>query len=105
MGSNSNRHFDKGLLEWGSKARKEEGRGKKRAMNEASIEDSAVDGAPVHKKTSIRRKKNTRRWCRGKEGREHVWIHIETITYAWWHRKMRRMECSGCQKKKYERVN
>lgn len=94
MGSNQNRHFDKGMLEWGSKARKREARSKKHAVEAAAIEDQLradededipddtceqdADGMCIcepapHRPPSKRRKKDTKRWCRGKVGKEHDW--------------------------------
>lgn len=70
MGSNANRHGDKHVArEWGSKARKEEASAKRHAHDRRVIEDE-LDPKPTPGGT--RRKKDTRRWCRGKEGREHV---------------------------------
>lgn len=101
MGSNKRKHFDRGMLEWGSKARKEEAHTKKRSMNEASIDDSTADGAPTH--NSKKRKKDTKRWCRGKVGREHIYIRIGTTQgYFCNHEKH---QCTGCQKFKYMRIN
>lgn len=100
MGSNANRHFDKGSTrEWGSKGRKEAHHQKRAQLDEAAIEDSAIDGAPVTSKK--RRKKDTKRFCRGKEGREHQWVHLKDHN-SWWH-PWSEWRCEGCQKTQYRR--
>lgn len=101
MGSNQNRFFDKGMQEWGSKVRKEESHSKKNVMQDAAIKDSELDGKHIGSKK--RRKKDTKRWCRGKVGREHSYEVIET--FGWFSRKFVRRQCSGCQKIQHERLN
>lgn len=67
MGSNQNRHFDKGIDDWG-KQRKANARQQKQSLENAAIEDQINPGVTHSGK---RRKKDTKRWCRGKVGKEH----------------------------------
>ena len=70
MGSNQNKYGDKFRPdEWGSKGRKEDSRQKRGSARNFAIEDSTIDGTPTG--GNKRRKKDTKRWCRGKEGLEH----------------------------------
>lgn len=100
MGSNSNRHGDKKITsEWGSKSRKESYRDKHRAFDEKVIEGE-LDPRPTP--GGKRRKKDTVKWCRGKEGREHDYELIEKDRgFSWW--RWDEYRCKGCQKKKHER--
>ena len=102
MGSNQNKHGDKAGSEWGSKARKEESKSKKHAKDARSIADSEIDGAPVG--SQKRRKKDTRRWCRGKVGLEHDWIACEEIHYSWYSRIFAQHYCRLCSKKRTTRL-
>lgn len=102
MGSNANRHGDKHFVrEWGSKARKHEHSAKRHAHDRAVIEDE-LDPKPTP--GGARKRKDTRRWCRGKEGREHDVQYVKPevepdIRYRWWNRG--RYECVNCGMKRW----
>jgi hypothetical protein len=98
MGSNQNRHGDKYVArEWGSKARKEEAHSKRRQADLNAIEDE-LDPRPTP--GGKRHKKDTKRWCRGKVGREHDYEFIERAGRGRW--AWREYRCKGCQRKKYD---
>lgn len=48
-----------------------------------------------------RRKKDTKRWCRGKVGQEHDYVHWYTKTYSFFNRTYTVYRCSRCRKKHY----
>lgn len=77
MGSNQAQWGDKkrgGGSEWGSKGRKEANRHLKHSLHEDAIKDSVESrGEDRTKYPSSRKRKGARKWCRRKEGREHVW--------------------------------
>ena len=116
MGSNQNRFGDKKVSEWGSKARKEESHHKKRAKEEFAIEDSALsnevtagfdspdlEDAPFYTPPPPKRKrKDTKRWCRGKEGQEHDFPETPYKQYSWF-RSFKVFRCNRCGKEKFER--
>lgn len=98
MGSNANRQGDyHSTKEWGRKARKEYDREHRSTNRHLAIEDE------LHPKPNTggkRRKKDTRRWCRGKVGREHDVQTIRPEVEAtgplarWFNRS--RTECVNC---------
>lgn len=50
---------------------------------------------PKHKPASSKNKrKNTKRWCRGKEGKEHAWVSYKPYTFM----RYRIRKCSECGK-------
>ncbi len=123
MGSNSRKHFDKGLSEYGKKPRKYEAREKRHSLAKDSISDNLESyekgiecpcgcghyeacndylEVPYRrpKPKGKRRKKDTKRWCRGKEGREHNFILIKE-DYTWWHVSL--WKCELCGRKDYRR--
>jgi len=105
MGSNANRHFDKGGSEWGRRPRKVEAREKKHAIHDAAIEDSAIDGAPMH--GGKRRRKDTKRWCRGKVGKEHDWQPFDKwpgLGHSRWLRAWTMRRCQVCGKENLTRA-
>lgn len=103
IGSNQNKFGDKkGPDEWGSRGRKQEAHQKKHSRDLFAISDSLGDGKPVG--NIKKQKKDTKKWCRGKEGREHVWVLIET-NKTWYDRCFQRFQCEGCQKMKYRRAS
>lgn len=119
MGSNKNRMTHRHIGEWGSKARKEQANQKRQTHRNEDIEDSAQCDTPCMDTQHCRcyappapsppargfkrRKKDTKRWCRGKVDREHVYELIEDKSF--FGRRWQRHQCSGCQKFKYTRVN
>ena len=52
--------------EWGSKARKEEGRARKHRLDQVPDESDEIS-QPI----GIHKKKDTKKWCKGKVGRPH----------------------------------
>lgn len=100
MGSNANRHGDKKITsEWGSKARKEAYNEKHRSFDREVI-DGELDPKPTP--GGKRRKKDTKRWCRGKEGREHTPELVRTLHYSWLSsRSYSQYRCSGCGRKSW----
>jgi hypothetical protein len=124
MGSNQNRSGDrKAAREWGSKSRKEEAARKSRAFEERVIEDSIesniVDrGLEIGIDTNVdmlaeigmhpsppkkRRRKDTRRWCRGKEGREHQEFLMESRSTRWFSFDKYRCEVCGKERTEWKR--
>lgn len=101
MGSNANRHFDKNVPEWGSKARKEIAKSKKHSFDDQAIEDGELEGKPIH--GGKRRKKDTKRWCRGKVGQEHIFKPFDKYPWMSTARFFRYTicKCDRCGKEKY----
>lgn len=122
MGSNQNRFGDKKAgagREWSPKGRKESNAEKHQSLNEFAIEDSASsneikkpeaclgcedDWCPwcfgkdfTANEPKKKHKKDTKRWCRGKEGREHDFVLIEEKP-SHWLKTWQRWQCTGCQK-------
>lgn len=98
MGSNANRHGDKkAAREWGRRARKEEAHRRRSTFDEEVIEDE-LDPRPTP--GGKRRKKNTRKWCRGKEGREHQEFLMESTRGRWW--AFDKYRCEVCGKERTE---
>lgn len=97
MGANQNRFGDKirgGNHEWGSKLRKAEHQQRKHTIAADAIDDQV---APKPSTGTQRRKKNTRRWCKGKEGVEHQWIRFSS--YEWM--RILHWKCTGCDKESW----
>lgn len=46
----------------------------------------------------IGKKKNTRKWCKGKVGREHVWSRTAYLTIKWLNKSYYCWHCEGCGK-------
>lgn len=121
MGSNQNRFGDNkagGSHEWGSKDKKDAHAQKRASLDKSAIDDSAASNEVKKPEACLgcedewcpwcdftanepkkKYKKDTKRWCRGKEGREHNYVLIEEKP-AHWYKTWQRWECSGCQKKK-----
>lgn len=118
MGSNQNRFGDKAASEWGSKARKEEAKSKKKSKDEFAIEDSVesnehlvcngecghcsdIDMKPKSKEQArleSKRKKSKRLklYCKGKVDTPHDWSEWENMSK--WISSFRTRSCNNCGK-------
>lgn len=62
--------------------------------------DHGTEEVPRHRG----KKKDTKRWCKGKVGREHDWDVTEPVKLRWTNMTVTKMCCKNCGKKdsKYE---
>lgn len=54
---------------------------------------------PIPEEWKLHNKKDTHKWCKGKEGVPHDYVLVDKFRWRFWSHK--KLKCSNCGKEKY----